>query len=104
MYTFVHETIVQLALIGRHIAKSDKNKLRTGKNLNKNDGKQVLCCAVRNCKSTSKNKLLGLRYFTFPKEQVTEYSNDWRRIVNKCVQNQYSDLHKWFYTQKIDGL
>ena len=72
------------------------------KNLNKNDGKQALHCAVRNCKSTSKNKLLGLRYLAFPK--VTEYSNDWRCVVNKCVQNQYSDLHKWFYTQKIDGL
>ena len=41
-------------------------------------------CAVRNCDSTSKNKLLGLRYFAFPKEQLTDYSNDWRRVVNKC--------------------
>jgi len=41
-------------------------------------------CAERNSESTSKNKLSGFRYCAFPKKQVTEYSKNWRRVVNKC--------------------
>ena len=41
-------------------------------------------CAERNSESTSKNKLSGFRYCAFPKKKVTEYSKNWRRVVNKC--------------------
>ena len=41
-------------------------------------------CAVSSCDSTTKNKTKDLRFFSFPKEQVVEYTDEWRRVVNKC--------------------